>query len=96
MSLVFQAFDICAPSGIEAAIENVEALQRELVDHCSDAGQGLLQPLPDENMKQCAQELGASSKVVSASIAQLMSAAAQVSAAVAVDDHASTTILGDP
>lgn len=74
-----QAANICAPSGISAALENVEALQRVLLDHCSDARDGLLQPLPDENMKQCAQELGSSAKVVAASMAQFLTAASQVS-----------------
>ena len=40
---------------------------------------GTLQPLPGQTMPVCAQELGAVSKTVGSSMAQLLTAATQVS-----------------
>ena len=69
---------MCGPSGIEAAIETLQNLNKQLYDYCSDAKDHRLQPLPGQNMTTCAQKLGASSKVVGATMAQLLTAAAQV------------------
>jgi len=69
---------VCGPSGIDAALETVQGLDRQLSDYCNDAKNDRLQPLPGQTMKSCAQELGATSKMVGASMAQLLTAAAQV------------------
>ena len=69
---------MCGPSGIDAALETVQGLDRQLSDYCNDAKNDRLQPLPGQTMKSCAQELGATSKMVGASMAQLLTAAAQV------------------
>ena len=74
----FQAGEVCGPSGIDAALETVQGLDRQLSDYCNDAKSDRLQPLPGQTMKSCAQELGATSKTVGASMAQLLTAAAQV------------------
>ena len=73
-----QASEVCGPSGIDAALETVRALDRQLSDYTNDAKNGSLQPLPGQTMQTCAQELGAVSKTVGASMAQLLTAAAQV------------------
>ena len=74
----FKASEVCGPSGIDAALESVRGLDRQLSDYCNDAKNGKLQSLPGQSMKSCAQDLGATSKTVGGSMAQLLTAAAQV------------------
>ncbi|XP_076808289.1 talin-2-like isoform X3 [Clavelina lepadiformis] len=72
-----KASEVCGPSGIDAALESVRGLDRQLSDYCNDAKNGKLQSLPGQSMKSCAQDLGATSKTVGGSMAQLLTAAAQ-------------------
>ncbi|XP_018673450.2 talin-2 isoform X2 [Ciona intestinalis] len=72
-----KAGEVCGASGIDAALETVTALDRQLSVYCADAKNGELQPLPGQTMQSCAQELGATSKAVGSSMAQLLTAAAQ-------------------
>ena len=73
-----QASEVCGPSGIDAALDTVRELDRQLSDYCNDAKLDRLQPLPGQTMKSCAQDLGGTSKTVGSSMAQLLTAAAQV------------------
>jgi len=56
----------------------VRALEAELVEIHRTAAAGRLVPLPGETATSCAAQLGATSKTVGSSMAQLLTAAAQV------------------
>uniref|UniRef100_H2ZQQ3 I/LWEQ domain-containing protein n=1 Tax=Ciona savignyi TaxID=51511 RepID=H2ZQQ3_CIOSA len=73
-----KAGEVCGASGIDAALETVTALDRQLSVYCNDAKNNQLQPLPGQTMQHCAQELGATSKAVGASMAQLLTRSSSV------------------
>ncbi|KAH9369269.1 hypothetical protein HPB48_012345 [Haemaphysalis longicornis] len=62
---------------IESALERIRELDQELVDLRRAALANQLRPLPGENSDLCALKLGATSKVVGSSMAQLLTAASQ-------------------
>ncbi|XP_066270435.1 talin-1-like isoform X17 [Branchiostoma lanceolatum] len=72
-----KAQDACGPLEIDSALDTICQLDSDLVEIKKSAAQGQLVPLPDESGEQCAQELGHTSKTVGASMAQLLTAAAQ-------------------
>ncbi|KAI8493573.1 Talin-1 [Branchiostoma belcheri] len=72
-----KAQDACGPLEIDSALDTIRQLDSDLVEIKKSAAQGQLVPLPDESGEQCAQELGHTSKTVGASMAQLLTAAAQ-------------------
>ena len=55
----------------------MKGLSRELAEAKREAQQGRLVPLPGESVESCALELGATSKTVGSSMAQLLTAANQ-------------------
>ena len=69
---------MCERSGIESALDTVDDLKREISEYCDDARSNMLLPLPDQTMSSCSQGLGAVTKVIGASMAQLLTAATQV------------------
>ncbi|XP_078579993.1 uncharacterized protein LOC144864098 isoform X21 [Branchiostoma floridae x Branchiostoma japonicum] len=72
-----KAQDACGPLEIDSALDTIRQLDSDLVEIKKSAAEGQLVPLPDESGEQCAQELGHTSKTVGASMAQLLTAAAQ-------------------
>ncbi|KAH6931665.1 hypothetical protein HPB50_026529 [Hyalomma asiaticum] len=62
---------------IDSALERIRELDQELVDIRRAALANQLRPLPGENSELCALKLGATSKVVGSSMAQLLTAASQ-------------------
>ncbi|KAH8023796.1 hypothetical protein HPB51_017166 [Rhipicephalus microplus] len=62
---------------IDSALERIRELDQELVDIHRAAVANQLRPLPGENSELCALKLGATSKVVGSSMAQLLTAASQ-------------------
>ena len=70
-------------SCIDAALEQVRALEVELTDLRRLLHSGQVAPLPGETSDSCATLLGSTSKTVGSSMAQLLTAAAQVSGTVA-------------
>ena len=69
---------MCSKSGVDVAIEQVNALQQQIADSINDSSNGLLQPLPGQTMESCAQEVGAVSKTISASTVQFVYSSVQV------------------
>lgn len=55
----------------------MKGLSHELAEAKREARQGKLVPLPGESVESCALELGATSKTVGSSMAQLLTAANQ-------------------
>ena len=76
-STIFQAADACGSLEIDSAIDTVRALSNELATYKKEAHQGTLLPLPGETLESCALDLGATSKIVGSSMAQLLTAANQ-------------------
>lgn len=72
-----KAADVCGSLEIESAIDTVKGLSRELAEAKREAHLGKLVPLPGESVESCALELGATSKTVGSSMAQLLTAANQ-------------------
>lgn len=72
-----KAADVCGSLEIDSAIDTVKGLSRELAEANWEAQQGKLVPLPGESVESCALELGATSKTVGSSMAQLLTAANQ-------------------
>ena len=68
---------MCGSLEIDSAIDTVKGLSYELAEAKREAGQGKLVPLPGESVESCALELGATSKTVGSSMAQLLTAANQ-------------------
>ncbi|XP_050033509.1 talin-2 isoform X1 [Dermacentor andersoni] len=62
---------------IDSAMDRIRELDQELVDIRRAALANQLKPLPGENSDLCALKLGATSKVVGSSMAQLLTAASQ-------------------
>ena len=72
-----QAAEVCGSLEIDSAIDTVRALAQEMAEAKREAHQGKLLPLPGETVENCALELGATSKTVGSSMAQLLTAANQ-------------------
>ena len=68
---------MCGSLEIDSAIDTVRALANELAECKREAHEGKLLPLPGETVESCALELGATSKTVGSSMAQLLTAANQ-------------------
>lgn len=73
-----KAQEACMSSDIDAALEQVRALEQELAEVQRTSAAGKLVPLPGETAEGCAMQLGTTSKTVGSSMAQLLTAAAQV------------------
>jgi len=72
-----KAAEACGSLEIDNALETVRNLEKELESIKKTAEDGTLRPLPGENIDACALEVGATSKTVGGSMAQLLTAAAQ-------------------
>ena len=72
-----QAAEVCGSLEIDSAIDTVRGLAHEMAEAKREAQQGKLLPLPGETVENCALELGATSKTVGSSMAQLLTAANQ-------------------
>lgn len=72
-----KAADACGSLEIDSAVESVNQLGRDLADAQKAAAAGKLLPLPGETQEDCALEVGATSKTVGSSMAQLLTAANQ-------------------
>ena len=72
-----KAAEVCGSLEIDSAIDTVRALSRDLAEAKKEAKEGRLLPLPGESVESCAQVLGATSKTVGSSMAQLLTAANQ-------------------
>ncbi len=81
-----QAAEVCGSLEIDSAIDTVRALANEMAEAKREAQQGKLLPLPGETVENCALELGATSKTVGSSMAQLLTAANQGVGCVGVSD----------
>ena len=68
---------MCGSLEIDSAIDTVKLLSRDLAEAKREAKEGRLLPLPGESVESCALELGATSKTVGSSMAQLLTAANQ-------------------
>jgi len=68
---------VCGSLEIDSAIDTVKSLSRDLAEAKREAKEGRLLPLPGESVENCALELGATSKTVGSSMAQLLTAANQ-------------------
>ncbi len=77
MEYSLQAAEVCGSLEIDSAIDTVRALANEMAEAKREAHQGKLLPLPGETVENCALELGATSKTVGSSMAQLLTAANQ-------------------
>lgn len=65
-------------SALQTAIEQIEAMQTELGQVRQTYNAGKLVPLPGETMDMCTAQLGAISKTLGSTMAQLLTAAALV------------------
>lgn len=74
---LLQAAEVCGSLEIDSAIDTVKGLSRDLAEAKKEAQLGRLLPLPGESVESCALELGATSKTVGSSMAQLLTAANQ-------------------
>ena len=63
---------------IDAALSQVQALHDDLAEIRQSLAAKKLVPLPGDKMEKCSAELGATSKLIGSSMAQLLTAAAQV------------------
>ncbi|XP_062512011.1 talin-like [Corticium candelabrum] len=72
-----KAAEACGSLEIDSAIDVVKQIAQELAEVQKAASAKKLLPLPGETAETCALELGATSKTVGASMAQLLTAAAQ-------------------
>ena len=73
-----KAQETCGSLEIDGAIDQVHTLRRELEEIRKTATMGRLVPLPGETAENCAIQLSTNSKSVGSSMAQLLTAAAQV------------------
>eukprot|EP00795_Rhopilema_esculentum_P003812 gene3812-15100_t len=71
------AAEACGSLEIDNALETVRNLEKELESIKQTAEDGSLKALPGEDIESCALEVGATSKTVGGSMAQLLTAAAQ-------------------
>lgn len=65
-------------TAIDAALAQVQALHDDLAEIRQSLAAKKLVPLPGDKVEKCTAELGATSKLVGSSMAQLLTAAAQV------------------
>ena len=72
-----KAQEACGQQEVDAALEQVRNLEKELDDYRRASHQGSLMPLPGETAENAGMQLGATSKTVGSSMAQLLTAAAQ-------------------
>ena len=72
-----QAQEVCGSLEIDSAVDLIKNLAKELQEAKVEASQGKLRPLPGQTLESCSMELGASSKTVGSSMAQLLTAANQ-------------------
>ncbi|TSM52307.1 Talin-2 [Bagarius yarrelli] len=72
-----KAHEACGPLEIDSALSTVQTLKNELQDAKMAALDAQLKPLPGDSLEKCAQDLGSTSKAVGASMAQLLTCAAQ-------------------
>ncbi|XP_065063830.1 talin-like isoform X3 [Rhopilema esculentum] len=72
-----KAAEACGSLEIDNALETVRNLEKELESIKQTAEDGSLKALPGEDIESCALEVGATSKTVGGSMAQLLTAAAQ-------------------
>ncbi|XP_077996572.1 talin-1-like isoform X2 [Glandiceps talaboti] len=72
-----KAHEACGSLEIDSALDTIRGLDHELGQIKETAKQGNLLPLPGETSEGSALELGATSKTVGSSMAQLLTAAAQ-------------------
>lgn len=77
-SLCFcQASEVCGSLEVDSAMDVIRGLAKELAEAKRDAHEGRLIPLPGQTIESCSMELGATSKTVGSSMAQLLTAANQ-------------------
>ncbi|XP_043934374.1 talin-1 [Protopterus annectens] len=72
-----KAQEACGPLEIDAALSLIRNLEKNMQEAKSAAAEGKLLPLPGESMEKCSQDLGTSTKAVSAAVAQLLSEVTQ-------------------
>ncbi|KJE89680.1 hypothetical protein CAOG_009384 [Capsaspora owczarzaki ATCC 30864] len=72
-----KAADACGSLEIDSAMHSVNQLGKDLQDAQKAAAEGKLLPLPGDNAEEAALEVGATSKTVGSSMAQLLTAANQ-------------------
>uniref|UniRef100_A0A7M5V5A6 Talin n=1 Tax=Clytia hemisphaerica TaxID=252671 RepID=A0A7M5V5A6_9CNID len=72
-----KAAEACGSLEIDNALAAVKALEQQLGEMRVAADEGRLRPFPDDNADERALEVGATSKSVGATMAQLLTAAAQ-------------------
>jgi len=65
-------------TAINAALAQVQALNDDLAQIRQSLAAKKLVPLPGDKMEKCTAELGATSKLIGSSMAQMLTAAAQV------------------
>lgn len=68
---------MCGSLELESAMDVIKSLAKELAEVKREASQGQLLPLPGQTVESCSLELGATSKTVGSSMAQLLTAANQ-------------------
>ena len=68
---------MCGSLEIDSAVDLIKNLAKELQEAKIEGNQGRLRPLPGQTLETCSVELGASSKTVGSSMAQLLTAANQ-------------------
>uniref|UniRef100_A0ABM0MR88 Talin-1-like n=1 Tax=Saccoglossus kowalevskii TaxID=10224 RepID=A0ABM0MR88_SACKO len=76
-SVAGKAQEACGSLEIDSALDTIRGLDQELGKIKETAKEGKLLPLPGENADTSALQLGATSKMVGSSMAQLLTAAAQ-------------------
>uniref|UniRef100_A0A1X7VGP0 FERM domain-containing protein n=1 Tax=Amphimedon queenslandica TaxID=400682 RepID=A0A1X7VGP0_AMPQE len=72
-----KAQEVCGSLELESAMDVIKGLAKELAEVKREAAQGQLLPLPGQTVESCSLELGATSKTVGSSMAQLLTAANQ-------------------
>lgn len=72
-----KAAEVCGTLEIDSALDTVGSLGHDLEAYEKSAKDGKLLPLPGETAESCGLELGATSKSVGSSMAQLLTAASQ-------------------
>ena len=68
---------MCGSLEVDSAIDVIRGLAKELAESKREAQEGKLLPLPGQTIETCSMELGATSKTVGSSMAQLLTAANQ-------------------
>jgi talin len=76
-ALSAKAQEVCGSLELESAMDVIKGLAKELAEVKREAAEGQLLPLPGQTVESCSLELGATSKTVGSSMAQLLTAANQ-------------------